>query len=73
MKPIINIGGRAVEEMLKKYKTVTAACRDLGISRSMVYQWAQNEVAPSAMILAKLCHAGFDIKYILIGVRDGKV
>lgn len=68
------IGKRAAEAvraMSAKHDTFLSfetAC--LGIQSQRIYKWEQGLADPNAETLARMLEAGYDIKYILLGVRE---
>lgn len=68
---IDTIGTRAYSECLKLWGgSIYRAAKALEVSSPViVYRWGSGEACPSAHFLAKLYHAGADIKYILVGER----
>ena len=69
----IDIGKRAVEELLRKYPSMTdtAICKRLGIERKNIWAW-KNGGVPGTFVLQRICYSGCDVKYILTGIRSGK-
>lgn len=69
-KAQIEIGKRAVEEIMRMFPTHQAAKNALGIkSRQLIYDWMDG-VAPGAKYLQRLYYCGADIIYILTGTRS---
>ena len=64
------IGYRAYSECIRIFGGAAEAAKCMGASaRGVVYDWRKNR-CPNAYFLSKLCLAGADIKYILIGERE---
>ena len=68
-----DIGRRAAEAVREKAReyevsyTFELGC--LGITREHLYSWERRGYDPKAEILRKMCLAGYDIVYILTGVK----
>lgn len=63
------IGWRAAEEADRIFPTRKAAAKFVGGDRKLVWGW-QCGFSPSALMLARLYHAGADVIYILTGRRS---
>lgn len=72
VKTNIEIGHRAYSECLKHYGTVARATTCLGMSRTAMFPWYAEGVAPSARLLARMARQGVDVLYILTGKRTTK-
>ena len=64
------IGLRANELLLKEDKPVYLQMREMGLGENSCYAWANGEAAPSAKALRAMALAGYDVMYILTGVRS---
>ena len=49
--------------------SITFELECLGIDRYSLYTWDHGKAAPGAKYLANMCKMGYDINYILLGVR----
>jgi len=69
-----NIGRRAAEVLRENaYKndvSVTFELECVGTTRYCLYAWEHGKGIPGGKILAKMLKMGYDINYILLGVRS---
>ena len=69
-----NIGRRAAEVLRENaYKndvTITFELECCGIDRYSLYTWEHGKAIPGGRTLAKMLKMGYDINYILSGVRS---
>lgn len=63
----LSIGHRAFE-LISAKGNVSKETREIGISKSKAYDWA-NGLCPSARSLQAMALAGYDVMYILTGRR----
>lgn len=68
-----NIGQRAViaiEDMARKNgRKVSKEYQSLDITATVFYAWKRKNFSPSAYYLSKMVLAGYDVPYILTGVK----
>lgn len=64
------MGLRANELLLEVDKPVYKQLREMGLGKNNSYAWANGVSAPSAKVLRKMALAGYDVMYILTGVRS---
>ena len=68
-----HIGKRTSEEIRRNAAendvTITFELQCLGIDRYSLYTWDHGKAVPGGKTLAKMLKMGYDINYILSGVR----
>ena len=68
------IGKRAAEEIRTRCAAkdifYTTELGWLGLQSQRIYKWEKGVADPNAETLARMLDAGYDIKYILLGVRS---
>ena len=71
---VSEIGLRAAEELRRNaYQadvSITYELECLGTDRFNLYQWDHGKATPGGKILAKMLKMGYDINYILLGVKE---
>lgn len=70
-KAEIDIGIRAAHEVARLSKSTNHACKLIGCSRRLLYNW-RDGVAPSAIYLVRLHEIGADVIWILTGKESKK-
>ena len=69
------IGERAVKAIRDRAKekriTFEAELKNLNFFKTSIKAWQEKGYAPSAYYLQKMCLAGYDVIYILTGVKNG--
>ena len=66
------IGKRCVEEIMQRVKRkgdLNVVLDKLDIHRQSLYQWGDGRYIPGGKVLRKMALEGYDIYYILTGVR----
>lgn len=68
------IGNRAYKEIKKRAKengiSPSEEAEKIGIDSGLLSKWKQNG-NPAGYFLQQMCFAGYDVIYILTGVRNG--
>ena len=75
MEDFYSIGERAAKAIRDRAKekriTFEAELKKLNFCKNTVLYWEEKGYAPSAHYLQKMCFAGYDVIYILTGVKNG--
>ena len=72
-REISQMGLRANELLLEVDKPVYKQLLDMGLGKNSCFAWANGVSAPSAKALRAMALAGYDVMYILTGVRSKEV
>lgn len=64
------IGTRLLEERARLDMTQQGVAEAVGVTRLSVIQYESGRSSPSAETLAAMEAAGFDVRYVLTGMRD---
>lgn len=63
------MGYRAAELMDERGVSPKKECAALGLGKNMYYSWRDGICAPSARSLRAMALRGYDVMYILTGIR----